>query len=213
MIDNLEQLTAGELGDILKTIEFKYENTTQQYNSPFFKEFSGLYNTDPILLRCSCKQPELFSKIIKSLNLFEEERHGVRQLNPEIIKSLITNVFLNPGPSWIGHFTDEVDWKKFNFLSFEEIPSISFAHRLQKLVEIGGLFFKSKLPLNQVKNLSIDFSNSIFSGKINDFKIYYTFDEGWSAYFGKMGMGLDITFFLFDGISGEFWILSKTDYD
>jgi hypothetical protein len=155
----------------------------------------------------------LFSKIIKSLHFFEQERNDYTHLENNIIKSLITNVFLNPGPSPIAEFTDNVNWERFNSITFEEISADSFAPRLEKLVEVGGLFEKSKQSLDQITNLSIDFSNSIFKGKINDFKIYYTFDEGWSYYFGKMGIGLDVTFFLFDGFLGEFWILSKTDYD
>ncbi|WP_290246089.1 hypothetical protein [Mucilaginibacter myungsuensis] len=213
MGEEFKQFTFTEVVSILNNFEFKYEWATEQHNSPFFKEYSNLYNTDPILLRCTCKDSKLFSEIIKSLDFFEQEKHGYRCLENDVIKSLITNLYLNPGPSPIAEFTDGVDWERFKSLSFEKISPTSFVVKLQELIQVGGLFEKSKQSSDQIKNLALDFSNSIFKENIKNFKIYYTFDEGWSDYFGKMGMGLDVTFFLFDGTLGEFWILSKTDYD
>ncbi len=212
-MEKLDQLTISEITDILKNLEFKYEETSEQYRSPFFKEFSGLYNTDPILLRCSCKEPKRFSEIIESLHFFERLRNDILYLDINIVKSLITNVFLNPGPSPIAEFTDSINWKLFNTTCFVEINPLSFVLKLTELVETGGLFVKSKRSSNQLISLSLDFCNSIFKGGSQKFKIYYTFGEGWSSYFGKMGMGLDVTFFIFDAVLGEFWILSKTDYD
>lgn len=207
---NFKRFTISEVASTLNNLEFKYEKATEQYNSPFFKEFSNLYNTDSILIRCSCKEPELFSEIIKSLHFFEQQRNDVPCLDNDIIKSLLTNLSLNPGPSPIAEFTDNCNWERFNFICFEKVVPEIFTSQLEELIEIGGLFFKTKLTLEQIRKLSNDFSDSIFQGRSQKVKIYRA-DEGWSFYFGKMGY--DVTFFLFDEFSGEFWILAKTDYD
>jgi hypothetical protein len=72
----------------------------------------------------------------------------------------------------------------------------------------GSVYMKWQYTAAETKNMANEFVDCITETRYEDFRIYKTTND-WTGYV----LGFFVAYFLFDEGKGEFWILSKDDYD
>jgi hypothetical protein len=178
--------------------------------SILYNQMEKIYNYQPIILRYSCDNPTKFSRCIYWFGKGDGTFNNWTQLSNKLVKTIIINKSLSPISAGLAELTEgwDIDWGRFEKVSFDGISPFQFDGVLAELVFHGGILTKWDSSDSDAKNWAKSFVDLIIQDRFTEFKIYEV-DQGWSGWFSNMGY--DMSYFIFDEGKGEFWILAKTD--
>ncbi|MEG4904712.1 hypothetical protein [Microcoleus sp. F10-A1] len=217
--------------DFIRQTKFHELDSEQLKTTGFFSEFQEMYNGLPILSRYSCNDHETLRRCFTWLG-FDVYKNGTpiesysynndgdpmeyqfkSYKTNRIIHALLSNPSLVvkdiDGETGFTNFAEPYnDITTFSRIEFTEVNPFTFDGELAAIALEGSVYVKWKRAQFETKSLTLDFANVLMEGRFSDFKIYRT-QECWSGYI----LGFFIAYFLFDTNKGEFWILSKDDFD
>jgi hypothetical protein len=216
-----------EIFAFLQNTPFKKLQASNAFDTPFFQQFKDRYNGVPIFSRFSCDDVHTFKKCIHWFGLdailksdhkeqeFSKYDYQYYAINP-VIFSLLQNESLKTIADIDGDYSryftacdsENNDVTKFGRNTFEEINPFGLDGELAELALQGSVYMRWEMSTIDTKSLANDFVIAITEGRYNDFKVYKT-TEPWGGYI----LGFFVAYFIFDEGKGEFWILSKDDYD
>lgn len=219
-----------EIIDLVQNIQFLELSTKTAYQTKFFQQFKDRYNGVPVFSRYTCKEVERFKQAIPLFTLepIEVYTYGkLRQTSEgliqydyhphsinEVIFYLLKNKSLQKIATLDGEcgFTSLDDYndtlEKFSVNSFEEINPLMLDGEIADLAMQGSVYCRWEYSTSETKSMTTEFVDMITERRYGDFRIYKSTMD-WSGYV----LGFFVAYFLFDENKGEFWILSKDDYD
>ena len=191
-----------------ETTTFRNVKNRYAYDTSFYLHFATLYNQDPYLLQFECEDQLTFSACINSMNLLEEKLDGQIVLNIATFEKIITNPTISDS---VRDITNNFEMQLEQVI-FEELSPYDYSDHLQQLILRGGIFSSDQLlfGMDEAKVVTDKFVETLFDSRIEDFKIYYTY-QSWSGWF--YDMGYDMTYLIFDKGLGEFTLFAKSDGD
>lgn len=219
-----------EIIDLVQNTEFINLSTEQASQTKFFQQFKDRYNGVPVFSRYSCKEVEKFKKAIPLFTLepIEVYNHGkLRKTNegiiqydyqPHSVNGLIFYLLKNKslqeiatldgeyGFTSLDEYNDTLD--KFSVNPFEEVNPLMLDGEIADLAMQGSVYCRWEYSASETKTMVTEFVDIITERRYEDFRIYKSTTD-WSGYL----LGFFVVYFLFDEGKGEFWILSKDDYD
>lgn len=219
-----------EIIDLVQNTEFISLSTELAFQTKFFQLFKDRYNGVPVFSRYSCEEVEKFKRAIPLFTLepVEVYNHGkLRKTNdgiiqydyqPHSINSMIFYLLKNKslqkiatldsecGFTSLDKYNDTID--KFSVNPFEEINPLMLDGEIADLAMQGSVYCRWEYSASETKAMVTEFVDVITERRYEDFRIYKSTMD-WSGYV----LGFFVAYFLFDERTGEFWILSKDDYD
>jgi hypothetical protein len=224
-------ISEGKIVDFISQTKFHELDSEHVKTTAFFSEFGAMYNGIPILSRYSCSDHETLRRCftwagfdvykngtpVESYSYNNSEDLMVYQFKDYKINRIIHSLLSNPSLviknlDLETGFTDFAepynDITAFSKIDFTDVSPLTFDGELAEIALEGSVYVKWRRNQMETKTLTLDFANILMEGRFSDFKIYRT-QECWSGY----NLGYFIAYFLFDSTKGEFWILSKDDFD
>lgn len=219
-----------EIVELVQNAHFIKLTTEQAFQTKFFQQFKERYNGIPVFSRYRCEDVEKLKKAIPLFTLEPIEVHEYGKLRQttegiiqydyqqhdinEVIFYLLKNKSLEKiatidgecGFSTLGECSNTLEKFKENF--FEEINPLKLDGEIADLVMEGSVYREWKYSASETKAMATEFIDTITERRYEDFRIYKS-EMDWSGYL----MGFFVAYFLFDEGKGEFWILSKDDFD
>jgi hypothetical protein len=219
-----------EILDLIQNTQFVKLSTETAYQTKFFQLFKDRYNGVPVFSRYTCKEVEKFKRAIPLFTLepievysygkLRQTNEGVIQYDyqPHIINEVIFYLLKNSslqkittldgeyGFTSLDEQNDTLD--KFSINPFDEINPLMLDGEIANLAMQGSVYCKWEYSASETKEMALEFVDIITERRYEDFRIYKSTMD-WSGYL----LGFFVAYFLFDESKGEFWILSKDDYD
>jgi hypothetical protein len=224
MVDKFPFINRKHILSFLQSVPFQKTSDSEAYKeafcSKFFQIFKDRYNGAIVFVQFKCYETNKFRELIllsvlsSEFDTFSSEKNqknnGINDeifalLNNEIIKSVI-DIEGNPGFADLDEYNDDAD--KFSKIPFTKIDTRKFYRELAKLALEGSIYVPWRYSTWKTQRMTAKFVTSITGGRYNDFIIYKT-NDCWSGYI----LGFFVAYFIFDKGKGEFWILSKDDFD
>lgn len=225
-------INQNDIVNFLSQVTFREIDIDGAKSTAFFMKFKTMYNGVPVFHRYTSDDYEKLKQCFEWLG-FDTFRNDIEvngykfsdggdpmeyqfksyKINP-IIYSLLNNDSLKPISDIDGEigFEDlEEEYKElenFKKIIFTEVSPFTLDGELTELALRGSVYLEWKESTKKTKLMATEFVDQIIDGRYDDFKIYRT-HECWSGYI----LGYFIAYFMFDSKKGEFWILSKDDYD
>ncbi|MBB6501435.1 hypothetical protein [Pedobacter cryoconitis] len=110
------------------------------------------------------------------------------------------------GFTYLDEHNDILD--KFSVNLFEEINPLKLDGEIADLALQGSVYCRWEYSASETKEMAVEFIDIITERRYEDFRVYKSTMD-WNGYI----LGFFVAYFLFDEGKGEFWILSKDDFD
>jgi hypothetical protein len=219
-----------EIIDLVQNAPFTKLSSELAFQTKFFQQFKGRYNGVPVFSRYACQEVEKFKKSIplfaiepieiyqcgklrqtnKGIIQYDYKQHDINEvifylLKNECLKK-ITTLYGEYGFTSLDEHNDTLE--KFSMNPFEEINPLKLDGEFADLALQGSVYCRWEYSASDTKAMAAEFVDIITERRFEDFRVYKS-SMDWSGYV----MGFFTAYFLFDEGKGEFWILSKDDYD
>lgn len=141
---------------------------------------------------------------------YDYKPHDINEIIFYLLKNKslgkITTIEGEYGFTVLDAYNDTLD--KFKVNPFEEINPLKLDGEFADLALQGSVYRNWEYSAKETKRMADEFVEIITERRYEDFRIYKTTMD-WSGYI----LGFFVSYFLFDEGKGEFWILSKDDFD
>ena len=210
-------LSKNEICEFLSEVDFERCNLDIYLETPFFIEFSKLYNEAPNFWKYKCLNKNKFNQSIDWMGIEEKIdnnkiKHYSYSINPIIyslfknnnIVEISTNLMVSVDYFLKTYKTPE----DFEVIEFEEINPFAFDGILTQIVKEGGIFHDWSYSNRETKQMCIEFTDLFMENRYEDFRIFKTIFD-WNG----CSLGFFVAFLIFDQLNGELIFLAKDDYD
>ncbi|MFA6923856.1 MAG: hypothetical protein WC223_06325 [Bacteroidales bacterium] len=210
---NIPKISEDEIIESLSNAEFTSISNSWLTNDFFFSDLKKIFiYKNPILLGFSATDKYKFGQCIHwfGIGKYIQDEIKVNRVFIQLLsnKSLLKNKIYK---KLVEGFTTYNYGLGQNIadVKIEKVNSFILDGLLAKMAYYGGAYIEHLRTASSTKNKSHKFANEIIQNRYDDFEVYQIL-SAWSNWFTGYW---DYTYFIFDKIKGEFWILAISDAD
>jgi hypothetical protein len=211
---NYPKLEVKDILKILEEISIQNIDTSEFTTGEYFVDISKIFESKgAILIRYSASDTYKFCQCVHWFGIGQYFQNKLK-INKVLIK-LLSNKSLQNNRSF-NDLTEGFELynppigKNIKSCEVSKLSPFVFEGDITEVVFNGGYRLHNPYPIEYIKIRSAEFSQQILQNRYNDFRIYKIHDS-WSKWFGYRIW--NYTYFIFDQVKGEFWILALSSED